>query len=56
MEYAEWKRALRLSVQERMNYGRDYTDEEVEEVIDETLLDREDLALCPVSVRRRLKL
>ncbi len=55
MEYAEWKRALRLSVQERMNYGRDYTDEEVEEVIDETLLDREDLALCPVSVRRRLK-
>lgn len=55
MEYTELKKELRQSVQERMDYGRDFTDEEVEETIDEVLLARADLAIYPVEIRRRLK-
>lgn len=42
-------------VQERMDYVKDYTDEEVEEFIDEVLLEREELSMYPVEYRRRLK-
>ena len=55
MEYTELKRELRYLVQERMDYGRDMTDEEVEETIDEVLLEQESLATYPVSMRRKLK-
>lgn len=55
MSYTQLKSELRQKVQERMNYGRDFTDEEVEETIDEVLLEQESLAVYPVNVRRRLK-
>lgn len=55
LEYAELRKKLRSSVQERMNYVREYTDEEVEETIDEVLLESEELVRCPVEMRRRLK-
>lgn len=55
MDYSKIKRELRKMVQERMDYGKDYTDEEVEEAIDEVLLSREQLQKYPVDVRRRLK-
>lgn len=55
MEYSELKKELRHRVQERLDYGRDMTDEEVEETIDEVLLELEKLAIYPVKVRRRLK-
>ena len=55
MEYTEWKRELRRKIQERMDYGKDYTDEEVEDTIDEVILAEERMALCPVVLRRRLK-
>ena len=55
MEYTELKRELRYLVQERMDYGRDMTDEEVEETIDEVLLEQESLSTYPVSMRRKLK-
>ncbi len=55
MEYAELKRTLRQRVQEKMYYGREYSDAEVEETIDETILEQENMALYPVAVRRRLK-
>ena len=42
-------------VQERLDYGRDYTDEEVEDTIDEVLMEQESLELCPVELRRRLR-
>ena len=32
MDYLEQRRKLRQMVQERLDYGRDYTDEEVEEI------------------------
>lgn len=31
MDYLEQRRKLRQMVQERLDYGRDYTDEEVED-------------------------
>ncbi len=55
MEYAELKRELRQKVQERMDYEKDLSDEEVEETIDEVLLGQERLAVYPVEVRRKLK-
>lgn len=55
MEYTELKRELRTKVQERMDFGRDLSDREVEETIDEVLLGQECLITCPVEMRRRLK-
>lgn len=49
------KQELIGCVQERMDYVKDYTDEEVEEFIDEVLLEREELSFCPVEYRRRLR-
>lgn len=55
MEYTELKKLLRQKVRERMDYVKDYSDEEVEETIDEILLAQEDMAVYPVELRRRLK-
>lgn len=55
MEYTEMKKELRQKIQEQMDYGKDYTDEEVAETIDEVLLGQEKLSLYPVEMRRRLK-
>lgn len=55
MEYTQLKSELRSRVQEEMGYGRDYTDEEVGEAIDEVLLQQEYLRLYPVEMRRRLR-
>ncbi|MBR1930855.1 MAG: CpaF family protein [Lachnospiraceae bacterium] len=49
------KKELRRKVQERIGYARDFTDAEVEEVIDEVFLEQEDMMLYPVEVRRRMK-
>lgn len=54
-EYAMMKEELKQAVQGRMDYGRDYSDEEVDELIDETILCREEMRLFPVDARRRLK-
>ena len=55
MEYTELKRELRRKVQEKLDYAKEYSDVEVEETIDETMLEWENLALYPVEIRRRLK-
>lgn len=55
MDYLEQRRKLRQMVQERLDYGRDYTDEEVEDTIDEVLMEQENLELCFVELRRRLR-
>ncbi len=55
MEYTELKKELRIRVQERMGYEKDFSDEEVEDIIDEVLLGLEALATYPVKVRRKLK-
>lgn len=55
MEYTELKQELRSRVQEKIDFVKDFTDSEVEETIDEVLLERADMMLYPVEVRRRLK-
>ena len=55
MEYADLKKELRHRVQEKMDYGREFSDEEVAETIDEVLLDQNQVKLYPVEARRRLK-
>lgn len=55
MEYTEIKKELRQKIREQMDYGKDYTDEEVADTIDEVLLEQERLSFYPVEMRRRLK-
>ena len=55
MDYTDIKKMLRQRVQERMDYVKEYTDEEVGETIDEVLMEDEKLQLYPVEVRRRLR-
>lgn len=55
MEYTELKRQLRGRVQERIDFVKDLTDDEVEEIIDGTLLEQEKMMIYPVELRRRLK-
>ncbi|MCI8692745.1 MAG: CpaF family protein [Lachnospiraceae bacterium] len=38
-----------------MNFVKDFTDEEVEDIIDEVILEEGRLAACPVWIRRRLR-
>lgn len=55
MEYLKLKRELGQMVRDRLDYGRDMTDEEVENVIDDVLLEQNQVTICPVELRRRLK-
>ncbi len=55
MDYGEMKRCISSRVQERLGYVRDVTDEEVEAVIDEELLQERQLVVWPVALRRRLQ-
>ena len=48
------KQKMRDHVREKMDYGRDYCDEEVEELIDEELLESPDT--CRLTVEQRLRL
>ena len=49
------KQKLLTLIQQRMDYVRDYTDDEVEEFIDEALLENEELSLCSVDYRRNFR-
>lgn len=55
MEYTRLKGELGQKVRERLDYGRDFTDEEVESVIDDVLTEQENMVVYPVEVRRRLR-
>lgn len=55
MEYTALKRELRVKVQEKMDYEKDFSDQEVEDTIDEVLLGQKNLVTYPVEMRRRLK-
>ncbi len=54
-EYLQIKKELCIKVQKRMDYGKDMTDDEVEETIDEVLLQEPGLSVYPVEMRRRLR-
>lgn len=55
MEYTEIKKDLGKKVRERLDYGKDYTDEEVETVIDDVLLEQDNIVVFPVDMRRKMK-
>ena len=54
-EALELRRLLRDRVRSRMDYDRDYSDEEVAELIDEELLSSRETTLISVAGRMRLK-
>lgn len=55
MEYLELKKELRQKVQEKMDFVKDFSDDEVADIIDEIMLEEKNLTVCPVEIRRRLK-
>lgn len=55
MEYSCLKKSLGQKVRERLDYGKDFSDEEVEGVIDDVLLEQENIVIFPVETRRKLK-
>ena len=55
MDISEVKGKLRKLVEEQLDYGRDITDREVLELIDNCILSFEGIAFYPVEVRRRIK-
>lgn len=55
MDYKLLKRELCIQVQERLDLGREFTDEEVEEVIDQVIFDQDKMICCPIEMRRRLR-
>lgn len=54
-DYGELKQELRRSVLERLDYGREQSDEEVLEMIDAVLLERQILRQLPVGESHRLR-
>ncbi len=55
MEYGELKQKLCREVQEQLDYQKEFSDQEVEETIDQVMLSQEILVTYPVEVRRRLR-
>ena len=55
MNSAEWKQTLRKEILEVIDYGREMTDEEVFEQIDEVILQKDELRLLPVSTSHQLR-
>ncbi len=52
---ALWKKELREKVLARVDYGKEMTDGEIEEIIEEVMLGEEELRQCSVRQRQRLK-
>lgn len=55
MDYQKMKGVLKSKILEQMDYAREMTDLEVEEVIDRVLLEDEELRLFSVGDRRRIR-
>lgn len=54
-EVKKWKKELREKVLERVDYGKELTDKEVEDIIDEVMLQEASIQLCSIRMRQRLK-
>lgn len=55
MNVSEWKQILRKEILETLDYGKEMTDEEVFEQIDEVILQKDELRLLPVSISQQLR-
>lgn len=56
MEYSKIKRKLYMELQEKLNFGKDYEDGEVRELIDEVVLEAPESRALPVKERRLLQM
>ena len=54
-EVVQWKKELKEKVLHKIDYGREMTDTEVEDIIDEVMLQEEFSRVCPVSMRQRIR-
>lgn len=54
-EVSDWKRELREKVLNRIDYGREMSDEEVEDIIDEVMLQEETMQLCSIRIKQRIR-
>ena len=54
-EVKQWKKELKEKVLQKIDYGREMTDREVEDIIDEVMLQEEFAQVCPVSMRQRIR-
>lgn len=54
-EVKQWKKELKEKVLQKIDYGREMTDREVEDIIDEVMLQEEFVQVCPVSMRQRIR-
>ena len=54
-EVKQWKKELKEKVLQKIDYGREMTDREVEDIIDEVMLEEEFVQVCPVSIRQRIR-
>lgn len=55
MDYNLLKKQLRQRVQDRLDFGKDWTDSDIKDAIDDAILDSEDVIICSVDVRKRLR-
>ncbi|MCR4617476.1 MAG: CpaF family protein [Lachnospiraceae bacterium] len=55
MEYDELRRQLKIKTQEKIDMRRDFSDEEVEEIIDEVITTSAETALLKIKDRRKLR-
>jgi len=55
MDIGGLKKKLKEEVQEKLDFRRDFTDEEVREIIEDTLLSSEEMVVLPVERRRLLE-
>ena len=55
VRFQQMKQEVRVRIRDHLDYGRDYSDAEVEEMIDEELLKREEIVQLSLEQRRRLK-
>ena len=54
MDLTSEKEELKEGVRERLGFGREYTDEEVSELIDDCIMESEKFRLLPIAEKRRL--
>ena len=54
MDLTSEKEELKENVRDRLGFGREYTDEEVSELIDDCIMESERFRLLPIAEKRRL--
>ncbi len=54
-DVSDWKRELRVKVLDRIDYGREMSDQEVEDIIDEVMFQDEAMQVCGIRIKHRIR-